>query len=228
MKLNTIKIFYILICIIIISYLLYIIYNLLSSRLHNNINIINKFEDVPENTQNTSETTTPLVTSMSIPTDEQVQTCKANNNIVGFCMNYDGCCDQQTSENYTCFCKHPFVQDCKNTYDECKSTSSDKEECKTKLKDCCTAYNKININNSNFQEPIKQDQVSQKICSIGSLHGLSSDSMSLKCMELCQTNQNCKAFSIDKVNCILFSGINPLPTKLQNTSKTKTDYYIKK
>jgi len=224
MKSKTTKLFFIILCSILIIYVIYTIYNLIkSSRVNNNIN---NFEDVPNNTLQLSETTTPIVTAMAIPADEQIQTCTANNNIVGFCMNYDGCCAQQKSESKKCFCEHPFVQNCKNIYDECTKTSPTKNECKEKLKECCISYNKINIDSSNFGSSIMQDQTTQKICSIGSINGLSDDSMSLKCMELCQTTPECKAYSIDNINCKLFSSVNPLPTK--PFTKILTDYYIKK
>ena len=226
MKFTSQKIFYILTCITCIILFIYILYTICnfftSSRLNNYSN--NKFEDTPPST---SDSTEPIVTTMVVPTDD-LQTCTANNNIVGFCMNYTGCCDQKTSDNNRCFCGHTIVQDCNNTYEECKKTSSNSEDCKSKLKDCCISYNKINIDSSNFEKPIKQLQTSQKLCSIGSINGLSTDSMREKCMELCQTNTDCKAFSIDNVNCALFNGVNPLPTKPSYKPQPKTDYYIKK
>ncbi len=225
MKLKTLKLFiipiFILICTILTIYLFYYIYNSYNPNKVNNR--INKFEDTPATT-----TTEPVVTAMSVPTEELVETCSASNNIVGFCMNYKGCCGQQSAENNKCFCAHPFVKDCQSTYEECTKSSADKAECKDKLKECCTSYNKINIDSSNFEKPVNQDQISQKLCAIGSINGLSTDSMRLKCMELCQTNTNCKAFSIDSVSCLLFSDINPLPTKAPNKPKPQTDYYIKK
>jgi hypothetical protein len=225
MKLKKLTLFYILICTVLIIYVLYFIYNLLySSRLNNQSN---KFEDIPAPSQTPAQTPVQIPGLTSMPTEEPVEQCSISDNIVGVCMNYAGCCNQM-SENNKCFCNHPFLQDCKKTYDECKKSSTTSEECKSTLKECCTAYNKINIDIDNFNKPIKQDQTSQRLCSIGTLNGLSTDSLRLKCMELCQTNTDCKAFSINDMNCILFNGINPLPTSALNKSKSLTDYYIKK
>jgi hypothetical protein len=228
MKLTTLNKFLIPICIIICSiFILYLVYNLLY-KLNNSTN---RFEDIsPDNNQQSSITTQPVVTAMSIPTEELIQTCSANNNIVGFCMNYAGCCGKQSSESNKCFCEHPFVKDCNKTYDECKQTSQNSADCKDKLKECCTSYNNINIDNSNFEQPINRDQISQKLCSFGSINGLSTDSMKLKCMELCQTNNECKAYSTtSNMTCVLYDNILPIPTKIgAKVSKESTKYYIKK
>jgi hypothetical protein len=217
--LQTLQTFYITISIIIsIIVIIYIIHSIYKS----NNKSINKFEDIP------ATTALPLPTPMSIPSEAIVQQCETSDNVVGFCLNYTGCCKQQASTNNKCFCDHPHIQDCNNIYDECIKTTPNSPDCKDKLKECCTSYNKINIDINNFDKPIKQIQNSRKICAIGTINGLSTDSVRLKCMELCQTNTNCKAFTIDSASCMLFSDISPLPTKLPGKNDITTDYYIKK
>jgi hypothetical protein len=151
---------------------------------------------------------------MSIPTDIGKK-CDGGVNLTTYCMNYNGCCASNNIANNSCFCNHPFVMNCKNEYDNCTGN-----DCQDKLKKCCMTYNNINIESNNFNKPIKQDQKSKIICAVNSIN------MDQKCMELCQTNTNCKAYSIDDINCILFSDIDPLPNNANY--KTKTDYFIKK
>lgn len=158
-------------------------------------------------------TVTPEVTTMSIPTDIG-QKCDGGTNLVTYCMNYNGCCSSNNIANNSCFCNHSFVMNCKNEYDNCTEN-----DCQDKLKKCCMTYNNINIESNNFKKPIKQDQKSKIICTVNS------SNMEQKCMELCQTNTNCKAYSTNDINCILFSDIDPLPNNANY--KTKTNYFIK-
>lgn len=146
----------------------------------------------------------------STPSPTNKTECNTNNmNIIDTCMNYDTCCPKNNIfEGNTCYCNHPYIQQCRNTF-------TDKDQ----LKECCKKYNTININPDAFHKSIKQDQQSNIICSISSTKNLDS-----KCMELCQTNPQCKAYSADLFNCILFDNINPIT----NNKNSTTNYYIKK
>lgn len=203
-----------LICFSLVMYLLYkvmykVIYKVYKvSTGHNIDDAVNRFADIPNSTMPSATTD---ITNMSIPTEKA---CDGGSNLITYCMNYNGCCSQNNIGN-SCFCNHPFVMNCKNNYDSCKGN-----DCQAELKKCCMSYNNINIDSNNFKKPILQDQQSKRICSINSIN------MDTKCMELCQTNTNCKAYSLDDINCILFSDIDPLPNNANY--KTKTNYFIKK
>jgi len=194
------------ICISVVIYLLYKVYKVSTG--HNIDDAVNRFADIPNSTMPSATTD---ITNMSIPTEKA---CDGGSNLITYCMNYNGCCSQNNIGN-SCFCNHPFVMNCKNNYDSCKGN-----DCQAELKKCCMSYNNINIDSNNFKKPILQDQQSKRICSINSIN------MDTKCMELCQTNTNCKAYSLDDINCILFSDIDPLPNNANY--KTKTNYFIKK
>jgi hypothetical protein len=167
---------------------------------------------------NSIPSTTPAPTPIPMPTDTKTD-CNADNNVIGYCLNYKGCCEENIIKN-DCFCKHPFVQKCIKEFDEC-IINKDNNNCKDKLKECCIDYNKINIDNSNFNKPIKQEQQTKLICSISSTKNIDQ-----KCMELCQTTPECKAYSVSAINCMLFNDIDPIQQKQGITPIT--DYYIKK
>jgi hypothetical protein len=218
--------FDIIITIILIALLIYKLFHLLFSR--NRHPQIDNFEDIniqttiPETT--TSPTPTPQFTPPPMPTEVDIK-CTADYNVVGYCLNYNGCCSQNTLNN-TCFCNHPLVQKCKSAYDECtsnqnKDNKDNKDSCKDTLKSCCLDYNKINIDISNFNKPIKQEQQSKIICSVSGIKNIDQ-----KCMELCQTTPECKSFGVDTLNCMLFNDIDPIQQK--KGIKPITDYYIKK
>ena len=192
-------------CLIIIILSIILIYKLFLS------NFNETFEDIP--------TTTPQPTPIPIPTDIDNK-CTADTNVIGYCLNYNGCCIQNTTINKDCFCTHPLVKNCNDKYNECKRTG-DITNCKDILKQCCLEYNNINIDNNKFQKPIKQEQQSKTICTINSTNNIND-----KCLELCQTIPDCKAYGVDNFKCSLFSEIDPLPT--QRGYKPCTDYYIKK
>jgi len=178
------------------------------------------FEDII--TQTTIPESTPIPTPIPMPTDVETQ-CTADNNVIGYCLNYNGCCTQNTLLNSGCFCNHPLVQKCKDAYDKCISSQNKDSinNCKDILKSCCLDYNKINIDIANFNKPIKQEQQSKMICSVSSTKNIDQ-----KCMELCQTTPECKSYSVDTINCMLFSDIDPIQQKQGITPIT--DYYIKK
>jgi hypothetical protein len=136
-------------------------------------------------------------------------------------MNYDNCCTGSgTNPNSKCFCNHPFVSGCIEAYKSClanmnnKNSVADDGKCNTILKGCCSKYASINIMNSNFQKPINAYQSSNQICSLNGLNNLEQ-----RCMELCQTNPKCKAYSLVVGGCTLYDNVN-------NNPGQKTDKYI--
>jgi hypothetical protein len=183
----------------------------------NTLNTLNRFENIPATTnafaENAELAAINNMTSSANPT-KPAKPCNGGVNLLTYCMNYNGCCSKTNVANNSCFCEHPFVMNCKNENDNCTG-----DDCQDKLKQCCSNYNNIDININNFKKPINQEQSSKLICTINS------NNMEQKCMELCQTNTNCKAYSIDDYKCMLFSDIDPSDNTTQNN---KINYFIKK
>lgn len=153
------------------------------------------------------------------PTPENKNTtCSNSTDMVNVCMNYENCCSGTgTNANSKCFCTHPFVGECNNTYNSCiKSvgTSGDTSKCDAILKNCCGKYTSIDILSSNFEKPINAVQSSNQICSLNGLNYLEQ-----RCMELCQTNPSCKAYSLVLGGCTLYDSVN-------NNLGKNTDKYI--
>jgi hypothetical protein len=228
MKYKFIDIIILLILFSILIYKIIIFFSLNNKSYNKSYN--EKFENLIPTTTFTNETiintkssSNPSITSnttaISIPTDVETN-CNADNNVIGYCINYNGCCTQNITVNNDCYCKHPIVQKCKKIFDEC-ITNKENNNCKDKLKECCIDYNKINIDSSYFNKPIKQEQQSKMICSISSTNNIEQ-----KCMELCQTTPECKSYSVNTFNCMLFNDIDPIQQKQGLTPIT--DYYIKK
>ena len=131
------------------------------------------------------------------------------------------CCTQ-------CGRKGHFVKNCKDLYTQCMKTGDPSSPIsKDTLKECCEKYNSISIDSSNFDKPILQEQKNNIICSLNLIKNIGA-----KCTDLCQTNDDCKAYSIGKsptgeiMSCNLYSSISPNPQNVG--SKTTTEYYIKK
>lgn len=166
---------------------------------------------IPGSTGPLTANMTPMPTQISIPT---TMSCIADNTVMGFCLNYNGCCaGNNIGVNTDCFCNHPTVLKCKADFDTCTG-----DDCKTQLKQCCMEYNNISIDNANFQKPIKHDQTTNKLCTINSIPNLEQ-----KCMELCQTTPECKAYNINAFTCTLYNDIG-----LNSSKSAINDYYIKK
>ena len=155
--------------------------------------------------------------------------------VAGMCSDYDNCCSSNNTSS--CMCNHPIVQACKTTYDTCiKNSNNDnnqKKQCKTQINTCCSNYNNINIDSTKFSNPIKRTQKDNIICSVP---GEKTINLTQKCMELCQTYPNCKAYTVNKTNmaefsCSLFSSVSQEelnPATGKPIVSTKNDYYIKK
>jgi hypothetical protein len=152
-----------------------------------------RFEDIPTTTFDMSK----------VPTvSNQDTSCKNGTDIISVCMNYDNCCGSNNKNmNVECFCKHPFVEDCNDKYKDCKSRNN--QDCSNILNNCCKQYGNIDILVSNFQKPILASQTSNKLCSVYGLLNLEQ-----RCMELCQTNNNCKSYSVLAGVCNLYDKIN--------------------
>lgn len=168
-----------------------------------------RFEDTPSTTFNISTAPTPA---------NKNTTCSNTTDMISICMNYDNCCTGSgTNQNSKCFCSHPFVGGCNDAYKACIAsvgTGGDTSSCDTTLKGCCSKYSSIDILSSNFQKPINAMQSSNQICTLNGLPDLDQ-----RCMELCQTNPACKAYSLAIGGCTLYDNINNNPGK-------NTDNYI--
>jgi hypothetical protein len=170
---------------------------------------INRFEDIPTTTFDISTAPTPA---------NKNTTCGNSTDMISVCMNYDNCCmGSGANPNSKCFCSHPFVGGCNDAYKACLAgigTGGDTSKCDTTLKGCCSKYSEIDIFSSNFQKPINASQSSNQICTLNGLANLEQ-----RCMEICQTNQACKAYSLAIGGCTLYDSVN-------NNSGKSGDNYI--
>lgn len=171
------------------------------------------------------DTTTTAFDIKTVPTTDtnKKTTCDNPTDIPSVCINFDNCCTNNMNNiNGECFCKHPFVINCNNDYKKCISNGNDgsnKELCSDILKNCCNKYSSINILNNNFQKPIMANQDADKLCSINGISNLEQ-----RCMELCQTNSNCKSYTLSTGRCNLYSTVNTIP----NSNTDNSIYVIKK
>ena len=170
---------------------------------------INRFEDIP--------TTTFDISTVPTPANKNT-TCGNSTDMISVCMNYENCCTGSgVNQNSKCFCSHPFVGGCNDAYKAClagSSTGGDTSKCDTTLKGCCSKYSEIDIYSSNFQKPINASQSSNQICTLNGLANLDQ-----RCMEICQTNPACKAYSLTIGGCTLYDSVN-------NNSGKSGDNYI--
>ena len=155
-------------------------------------------------------TTTP-----NTPPLDANKTCSSSIDISNVCLNYKSCCPEIGANiNSKCFCTHPFIINCNTNYNSCLANASNTIECDKELKKCCGGYSNIDIYSSNFNNPINAYQTSNQICTINGLPNLAQ-----RCMEMCQTNPNCKAYSLVVGGCTLYDNINSTPGN-------KNDNYI--
>lgn len=176
------------------------------------------------------------------PTSEALKPCSASPvDLAGMCKDYSNCC-KTGSASKSCICNHPIVQQCQNEYNTCINDPNNiniytpeqiSEKCIAQNNGCCKSYDNINIDSSNFNEPIVQAQNNNVICYIPAIANIN---MTNKCMELCQTDPKCKAFSLTQNNmvvlgCNLFSSVSqPLidPLGGDSLNKQQPNYYVKK
>ena len=162
--------------------------------------------------------------------------CKATSDIVDFCMDYENCCSS-INVNNGCFCNNPSIKSCKNQYDLCMQDSIAMKlytkdqltaKCKAQNGECCKAYNNITINSSSFNDPIKRNQKDSLICTLTPIKNITQ-----KCLELCQTNPDCVAYSTSTLSCNLYNQVSPNTEKIdpltgKEITSTVIDYYTKK
>ena len=170
---------------------------------------IEQFNNIPTTTFNISNAPTAA---------NKNTTCSNSTDMISVCMNYDNCCSSSgVNPNSKCFCTHPFVSDCNNAYKTCLAgiaSGGDTTKCNSALKNCCSKYSKTDILNSNFQKPINAVQSSNQICTLNGLPNFEQ-----RCMELCQTNPACKAYSQNVGGCTLYDSVN-------NNAGKNIDNYI--
>ena len=231
MKFNSINLIY-LIYLFLIIYMIYILIISLNNKTLKSLNSLNSFNSLNTKNNDTFEDTTKNMTN---------KVCTAQDNLVDFCANYNSCC---SSTNTNCFCTHPITLYCKNEYKTCMNDAylknlytSDqiKNKCSSQQKNCCTPYNSISISSDKFKTPIKNDSKAKEICTINSISNIEQ-----KCLELCQTNPNCKSYSVNLGKivqsyglCKLYNNVSINPNSINPfTGKPKSDvtsdYYIKK
>ena len=184
---------------------------------------------VPSNTANMDSKLNKILYNKDPPPDintDYNKICEKPSDIVNSCINYDNCCVNSGIHN-DCICKHSFITKCISEYNNCiqnpesiknYSTKQITDKCSSIKKECCISYNNIPIVNDNFNLPKQGDQTSNIICNIKFVPNIDN-----KCMELCQTTPECKAYSVSKMNCNLFNEITNT-----NDTKTETKFYTKK
>jgi hypothetical protein len=164
-------------------------------------------------TKQTTQTTQPIPTPANKNT-----TCSNSTDMINVCMNYENCCTgSSVNLNSQCFCSHPFVGGCNDAYKACIAnvgSSGDTSSCDSTLKGCCAKYSSIDIFSSNFQKPINAMQSSNQLCTVNGLPNIEQ-----RCMELCQTHPDCKAYSLAIGGCTLYNTVN-------DNSGKGTDNYI--
>lgn len=175
--------------------------------------------------------------------EEPQEKCKTEGDLVNFCINYKSCCGSGSTTK-ECICSHPIVKNCRQQFENCINDEEQikiygkkalMNKCMDENKACCIPYNSISINSDNFKTPIKNNPTIHKMCSISSIPNIEE-----KCMELCSTNPECKAFSLDKGQlvqtygtCNLYNAVKINQTKIdpltgKEKETTNADYYIKK
>ena len=210
-----------------------------------------KVEDTKDTNKQTGETTMPDPTGTQplqydskgekVEMSSEIKGCNAQSaDLVGYCMDYVNCCGGSGEGPSKCICSHPLVSKCKTEYDSCMNdqdilkfytTEQRLKKCSEQIKGCCTPYGNVKGDASKFEPPIKANQKNDLLCALPAVKGLLS-----KCMELCQTNPDCKAFNTDDdIICNMFSAVNKekpmisaLTGKVDPASQSKMNYYVKK
>ena len=133
-----------------------------------------------------------------------------------------------------CVCGHPFIQDCRQKFEACRTNNTTNKEimdrCIEENKACCRPYNSTSIYHTVFKPSILNEPIIAPICKI-----TNSPKLPQKCMELCQTNPKCKAYSIklgkivqDSGDCKLYDTVSINDTSNDpNKKEISGDYYIK-
>lgn len=190
------------------------------------------FEDTPpETTQSAEDIVNASYGADGPPKMGVAKTCSSNADLVSMCIDYDNCCASMT-ENNKCFCANPFTQSCKNKYDACMNDPTNQsmypskqqitDKCSTDNKECCSKYNDKQFKSSNFTQQKNRSQNDNIICSMSSIKNIES-----RCMELCQTNSECVAYSSNTMKCNLYNKLSPFTEKLDEYGKPVANTSIK-
>ena len=101
--------------IIVFTYCIYVNKNKNKNKNINGRDNIDSFEDTP------TQTTTSTIDISTAPTPENKnKTCTNSTDMINVCMNYENCCTGSgANPNSKCFCNHPFVGGCNDSYKAC-------------------------------------------------------------------------------------------------------------
>jgi hypothetical protein len=152
-----------LLLILIILYLIYIILTIVYIENKDSIKHKENYED----------------TNKPIPLPEDSGKCNTDADVVDFCINYESCCTKGNLVKKECVCKHPFVQNCRNAFTKCITTNPTNlsnsdlmKKCIEDNKKCCIPYNSIQVMSNIYNQPIYNEPVIDKICTINPLTNL--------------------------------------------------------
>jgi hypothetical protein len=148
--------------------------------------------------------------------NKSIAECNAGNDVYGYCLKYDNCCGG-TMKN-SCFCKNPIVLSCKKEYDKCMKTPNLSEselltKCEDENKNCCSEYKNNIIDTNNFNKSVNGEQKDNIICNMTNVKNID-----MKCLELCQTDPKCLAYTLSDSSCTLHNKItyDPLQNNISN------------
>lgn len=196
-------------------------------------NKVSRFEDlIPQTTSIQEGVNTRLYPDGNVPDMDKpnitAAACSRNDNIVDVCMNHSGCCKNNPTGK--CYCDHPFVKSCQDDYKTCINTGTSADQCQSKLQNCCGEYKNKPISQDNFKLIGKNSPSNEQICSL-----IGANDMKNKCLELCETNPQCMAYSVDAMMCNLYNKIDRDFIDSQNNggysrggNNTNADYYVRK
>jgi hypothetical protein len=169
-------------------------------------------------------------------TSKDVQNDKCETpDIQNICNNNIACCDIQ---NYSYFCKHPLVKLCSAELQNCVNNSSfknlypiqlRKDKCKNQLNACCKPFDSLSYDSSKFENI---GNFTQKTDEIGNYLAINEKDREV-CPKMCQTDENCKAFTLGLDGCRFYSNVNPMLArfsvgeKVSIDSSGKTGYFKK-
>ena len=99
--------------------------------------------------------------------------------------------------------------------------------CSDKNKTCCSKYSNT-VDKSLFNPSVIGQQTDNVLCDIGDVKNIDT-----KCLELCQTNPDCVAYSTSTLSCNLYNQVSPNTEKIdpltgKEITSTVIDYYTKK
>jgi hypothetical protein len=213
------------VCAIIIIYLIYLLINNKNSNKDTFYNAFN----IPTEAPTTTIPPEVRVFGKDGPTTSvDAKSCSTTDDVLGFCMDYENCCSGSSSTN--CICTNPIVTSCKKTYDECMADPNTpiaqlRITCSDKNKTCCSKYSNT-IDKSLFNPSVIGQQTDNVLCDIEGIKNIDT-----KCLELCQTNPSCVAYSLTELNCKLHNKATYQPPTIKdkkNLTNDKVKFITKK